>query len=201
MGKITCEIWPSDAPEAIKIEYDVFVKAKYIEPNSHKKVLEYDRYPFARFLVALDKDKIAGVVRLIVDKNNSVRQLNLPTLNDFEIWPSAYKILEKFPPLKIVEIGTMSIPKAYRGGFVRKFLTKKIIIESLTSGMQCAVASIDEKFYKAMLRMKFGFTQIGTEKHYLGSVTVPVLYSIYDLPFSYRALAYFIMIIRKLLGK
>jgi len=201
MGKITFETWPSDASEAIRTEYEVFVKAQYIKPNSYGRILEYDKYPFSKFLVAIDKGKIAGVVRLIVDKSNSVKQLNLPTLNDFEIWPSAYKILEKFPPSKIVEIGTMSISKVYRGGIVRRLLTKKIIIMSLTSGMQCAVASIDEKFYKAMIRMKLRFTQIGSKKYYLGSVTVPVLYCIYDLPPLYRALAYFIMVTSKLLGK
>lgn len=199
MNPLRVEVWPGSTPEAIQVEYDVFLDAAYIERNASQRVIEYDPYPYSEFLVAIDGDDIAGLVRLIVDQLNPVDYLNLPTLNDFDIQPGAYDTLRRFRATEIVEVGTMAIRKPYRGGAARRLLTRRIITHNLKAGRLCALASIDKRFYEGMVRQGMRLTAIGEEKHYMGSVTVPTMHSMYQLSPFYRSLAHLIRLKNRIL--
>lgn len=177
MPEIKIEHRDATDPEALRIEYEVFLKAGYISQNEFGRAVEYDKYPLSRFLVALVDGEAAGVIRLITDPTGPVGKMNLPTLKDFEVWPSAYETLRRYSPHEILEVGTLAITRKYRGGDVIRELLYAVITECLDRKIRCAVACIDEHFYKVLARRKLPFRQIGPARLYMGSMTIPGLFN------------------------
>jgi len=194
MPEIKIELRDASDPEALRIEYEVFLDAGYISQNEFGRAVEYDKYPSSRFLVALVDGETAGVVRLISDSTGPVEKMNLPTLKDFEIWPSAYETLRRYSPHEILELGTLAIVKKYRGTEVIRELSLSIISECLDCKIRCAIACIDEHFYKALARRRLPFRQIGDARLYLGSMTVPGL-------FNYKIFAHIYLAVGRLMRR
>ena len=158
------------------MEYNIFLKEEYIEPNNLKRVIEYDKYPDFKFLVAQIDDEYAGITRIIRDKNITANQINLPSINDFEIWHDFYTFFKKIDVNGIVEVGTLAIQEKYRGGRLSLIMIGEIIRSSWKQGIFYSLNSLDERFYKMLIRFNLPFTQIGKEKFYMGSVTYPTLF-------------------------
>lgn len=170
--------------EAIGLEYRIFLDAGYIEPNKEGRVLEYDKYERSKFLIASVKGETAGIVRLVYDDN-----YNFQTLNDFELYPDqqdVYNIDSK----RIVEIGTMVTDKRFRSTTVAWELIRRIMTDSWKNGKWYALSSIDKPFFRSLVRHGMPFTQIGEEKDYMGSITVPTFFDSHKLALKYKPLLY-----------
>ena len=174
-----------------KLEYEVFVRAGYIEPNEHEEVLENGKYCDSRFLVVVDeaRKRVAGSLRVVLDKDSSINELSIPALSSFEIWPWMRRQIKRLSQDKVAQIGTMVIHESARGGKVLGMLIRKLVELYFQEGFRYGVSTIDERFYKVLVAKGYPIRQIGDKKFYMGSYTVPVMFDALELSEAHRPAA------------
>lgn len=171
------------------VEYETFLEAGYIEANSQQRVLEFEEYdPFSDFFVLIKDTLVIGMLRRMRPSTS----LELKTLRDFEINPD-WKELEKIAqtqPTLIEEIGTLGLLKEYRGLGLRACvaaLYRASWQDSVRRGVKYWLFSADAKLFWALSNW-FGFAvqQIGHDKYYMGSQTIPAVLPIQQQLEIYR---------------
>lgn len=178
MKKINFEFWENDHPrieEAMDVEYEVFLKWGYIEPNKEKRALEYDKYSDYRFLIGLDEDRIVAVTRNIFD-TEPTRTLNYPTTNDFDIWSESLDKIFSIGKEKFFETGTMAVIPDYQGNNYSVNMIDELVKDYNPKGIFYTICGLDERFYDFLMSMDMPFEKIGEPKHYMGSITVPAIF-------------------------
>ena len=165
---------------ALQLEYEIFVEAAYIGPNSESLVLEYAPFnAVSDFVVAFEEDQVVGVLRRI--KYHA--DLGIKTLRDFDIraeWRGMVEEACRNSPALVEEIGTLALKKERRGIGGRAFTMSIYRVawqESVRRGVKYWLFSVDERLFKTLVGL-FGAFAIGDPMHYMGSVTVPALLEI-----------------------
>lgn len=158
-----------------ELEYEVYLRAGYIAPNPHRRVLENDDYPDHLVVAAFCGDILAGSVRVVVDSHPKDGLLTLHCFEPFEIWPWAEDMLQRVQTGGLMQIGTMVIREEFRGGAVCQAMLQRLIEMFVEARIHFAVATIDEKFFSSLSARKVPMVPMGHTLHYMGSRTVPVL--------------------------
>jgi N-acyl-L-homoserine lactone synthetase len=170
--------------QAKKLEYEVFLRSGYIDANEQSEVIENHKYSDSRFVVVYDEEtgKVAGSVRLVLESEKSINELEIAALHSFKVWPWMRRHIRRLNNRRLLQVGSMVIHESARGGKVLGLLIKKMIEVSWREGIRYGVSSIDERFYKVLVKKGYPIRQIGDKKYYMGSVTVPVMFDAYELP-------------------
>ncbi|MCF6237773.1 MAG: GNAT family N-acetyltransferase [Candidatus Marinimicrobia bacterium] len=185
MGEIQVEIRPVTDIAAQQLEYQVFLEAGYIDPNQEQLVLEYAKYSRSEFIITRDGPQLTGVVRLIY-ANDERPTRGLPTLENFNLYDEWQAKITRLATRRLGEFGTLAVLKAYRGGRSTYLLKQKLILHPVLKGYRYGVSLIDEGLLKHLVKGGYPLKQIGDKRYYMGSVTVPVLGSVYHLPRTLR---------------
>jgi len=181
-----------DPKKAALIEYNTFLESGYIKPNRYERVLEYDRFEgTSEFFQLYDTriSEIIAVVRYITRKSPELCRSDFQTLSDFEIEERYLKMLREIDSDKLYEIGTISIVKKRRS--IHTLMTLFQGIGNLHEERQykTGLASMDRKLFYIFKNLvnrnlfnvkenkKVTVKKIGIEKIYMGSVTIPMMYT------------------------
>ena len=184
MSMFRVDVVDADHEQAKHLEYEVFLRAGYIEANAQQEVVENHKYSDSRFVVVYDEKtgKVAGSVRLVLEPDKPLNELEVAALHSFKVWPWMRRRLKRLTDHRLLQVGSMVIHESARGGKVLGLLIKKMIELSWREGIRYGVSSIDERFYKVLVKKGYPIRQIGDKKFYMGSVTVPVMFDAYELP-------------------
>ena len=183
MDNIRVQIKPHTDEASQFLEYEVFRDAGYIEPNSDEVVKEFAAYPNSEFVVAQNDSELTGIMRLVYARAN-MENLGLPTLKAFDIWDQWRVKIEEINPEKLGEFGTLAVLKPFRGGKTTYLLKRKAIVHPILNGYRYGISMIDKGLLTRLNNGGYKLNQIGEEKKYMGSVTVPVMASLYQFPQS-----------------
>jgi len=178
MSVLRFDFWENNHPrinEAMEIEYSVFLKAGYIEPNRDRRAIEYDKYPDFRFLVGLDGSRIVAAARNIFDRDNTAT-LNFPTANDFDIFPEYIDKILSIGKDSFCETGTLAVIPEYQGNNYSINMMDALIKEYNAKNIYYTICAIDEGFFDFLKKIKLPFERIGKTQFYMGSPTVPALF-------------------------
>lgn len=161
-----------------KIAARKFVHDKYLEAGYFTEPLPggiYDDHHVDKsiYFIAVIEDEIVGVFRIIENSEKS-----LPVLQEFDIYPQYRKKLGRVGKHKVAEIGNLAANP--RIG-ITIGLFKLALRYSLERGHVYWVAGIDKHvFEKIEKRYKLiRFRRIGSEKHYIGSICVPIMFRLH----------------------
>ena len=178
---VQIDICPNGDAEAMRLEYDVYLKEGYIEPNDEHVVLENRNYPeFVHFVARVD-GKAIGALRLVTDARPRHGVFRLGSFRHFSIQKWATDLLHSADQRRIVEVGTMVIDPGFRGGSTYAQLFQKAFEYVVLGRMHLALATIDEGFFHRLLKRGLPFKEMGERKYYMGSHTVPALIDIDQL--------------------
>lgn len=172
---IRLEVCPYGDTRIEALEYDVYLKAGYIAPNPHQRVLENDDYPAHHVIAAFCGDILAGSVRVVIDSRPRKGLFSLHCFEPFAVWPWAETLLRSVPAGSMMQIGTMVVREDFRGGPVCQALLGRLIETLVQARIQFAVAAIDERFLMGLNTRKVPLVPMGPALHYMGSRTVPVI--------------------------
>jgi hypothetical protein len=171
--RVTCE-QPQFA-QALRTEYEVFAEAGFAEVDDQavKRLLGYRDYDAnSVMVVACNDEKIIGVLREIHPDHRAWSSFK--SANDF---PEILSRLTGLQPESVLEIGTVAIPREYRG----TDLALKLYGNVLQSNPQATtwIASLDERVLRLYReRIGFLFETVGTPRFYMGSMTEPAMLAV-----------------------
>ncbi|MBF0432231.1 MAG: hypothetical protein HQK83_13180 [Fibrobacteria bacterium] len=175
------KVLDSDNPEAIQLEYDVFLDSGYIKPNTDNVVSEYASFTHSWFVAIEQSGQLMGVSRIIPAACLKDGWRQLPTNIHFSLNKQIIAYFDSLENSHFFEVGTMAIRKSYRGGSVFRLLWKGVYHQAIQHNCHYGLSSIDADFYKILLQIGLPMESIGKPKYYMGSETVPVLIKIKEI--------------------
>ncbi len=178
---VQIDVCPNGDKEALRLEYDVYLKEGYIEPNDEHIVLENRNYPNFVHFVARADGRVIGALRLVTDAEPRHGVFRLGSFRHFAIQKWATDLLRSADQRRIVELGTMVIDPKYRGGNTYAQLFQKAFEYAVLGRVHYALATIDEGFYHRLLKRGLPFREIGETRYYMGSYTVPAMIDVEQL--------------------
>lgn len=121
------------------------------------------------YFVAKILDDVVGLIRIVKNSENGI-----PVINDFELYDNDLKYLKSRSSKRLVEIGNLA---AISDKNIGKGLYKTVIKYCIKKRL-ITVACIDSKLLNKLLSnywfLRPFCKQIGKQKMYIGSITVPV---------------------------
>jgi hypothetical protein len=178
---VQIDICPNGDAEAMRLEYDVYLREGYIEPNDEQIVLENRDYPeFVHFVARIDGRAI-GSLRLVTDARPRHGAFRLGSFKHFSIKKWATDLLHSADQRRVVEVGTMVIDPEFRGGNTYAQLFQKAFEYAVLSRVHLALATIDEGFFHRLRKRGLPFREMGEREYYMGSYTVPALIDVDQL--------------------
>ena len=178
---VQIDICPNGDAEAMRLEYDVYLREGYIEPNDEQIVLENKNYPeFVHFVARVD-DRVIGSLRLVTDARPRHGAFLLGSFGHFSIQKWATDLLRSADQHRVVEVGTMVIDPEFRGGNTYAQLFQKAFEYAVLSRVHLALATIDEGFFHRLRKRGLPFREMGERRYYMGSYTVPALIDVEQL--------------------
>jgi len=179
--EVQIDVCPNGDEEAMRLEYDIYLREGYIEPNDEHVVLENRNYPnFVHFVARVD-GKAIGALRLVTDASPRHGVFRLSSFRHFPIRQWATDLLHAADQRRVVEVGTMVIDPEYRGGNTYAQLFQKAFEYAVLSRVHYALATIDEGFYHRLLKRGLPFREMGETRYYMGSYTVPAMIDVEQL--------------------
>lgn len=159
---------------ARRLHHDIYLGVGYIKEPTLSGMIEDGYHPYSDYIIAIfidgkpGKGEIVGVTRII--KNSP---LGYPTLKEFKISKKAGAWMDSVDPYSIIEIGSLCVKPGFsaaKGLYRYAWQYSKIRRDILW------LACIDKDLLDILKkRYQFYFEQIGKEKFYLGSITVPAV--------------------------
>lgn len=171
---------------AAGIEASVFIEKNYVKSQAE---LEEEYEPYlgqSDFLLATSRDfGPVGSVRCIVDGPAGFKTLNDIRVGRLTANPEGQSLVGSVPPEKMLEIGTLAVPAAFRSrdnGRVAAQLYGAIFGYMKPRELTHVIASFDGEYW-GNFKGIFGdtVTAIGPPVDYMGSPTVPALMNVYDM--------------------
>jgi len=161
--------------KAQEFQHDGYLRIGYIDKPNPTRFIEDPYQKYSAYIIALKSEngvigngELVGVIRQIHHSS-----LGFPVINDFKLYPEAKARLESIDPQTIVELGGLYTEP---GCNVAKDLYSYAWQRSKLLGHRHWLAAIDLRLFKIFRkRLLFQFNQIGYEKFYLGSITVPAM--------------------------
>jgi hypothetical protein len=179
--EVQIDMCPNGDADAMRLEYDVYLREGYIEPNDEHLVLENRDYPeFIHFVARVDGRAI-GALRLVTDARPRHGAFRLGSFRHFAIQKWATDLLHSADQHRIVEVGTMVIDPDFRGGNTYAQLFQKAFEYAVMSRVHYALSTIDEGFFHRLLKRGLPFREMGETRHYMGSNTVPAIIDVEQL--------------------
>ena len=180
------DVKPGHDEAASRLEYEMFLRSGYVEANDERRVLCYDRYPRSVFICASDASgDLRGTMRLIHATSTSWSETHFPTLDDFAVDEHWLERIHSLPARELVEVASMAV----RPGTSRR-CGREIIRQSMryiwSRNIWFALSSVDSSYLRELRRRRLPFSQIGAEKLYMGSMTVPTFFDSLRLPLRYQ---------------
>lgn len=184
--------------QAADIEAEVFIERGYVA-TAEELAEEYAPYlGKSSMIAAIVGGNVVGSGRVI----HYDPQVGFKTLKDVEkgrltVDSQGRDILVKVPLEKVMEIGTLSIEKAYRGMRSYQFglnieLYGAILEVGRRAGSPYILASFDDQYFRRFMRY-FGpaVKQLGPAVDYMGTPTIPAIMNMEDayVGFKERGLA------------
>ncbi|USN53792.1 MAG: GNAT family N-acetyltransferase [Candidatus Nomurabacteria bacterium] len=160
-----------------RLRYEVYcLECKYLDVNNYPNRSEKDEYDDCSIhFIAINKKtkNVVGTIRLIKRTNR-----NLPIEHDFGI-----SLNGSISSKKVVEISRLAVDKKFRKSSLKHpsimlGLLKACYRYAEENGIAMFVAAIDQNVYNMLKKFRFSFNLLGEPKHYMGSISVPVLIDI-----------------------
>jgi len=165
--------------ELVRLEFQLFNKAGFCDSDdlNNDRLLGYVHYDANTvYHVYYCDEELYGFVRVITADNRGLDSFK--TLNDF---PDIKHQFGGYEPEAIAEIGTICVMKG--GSKVVVELVKNLLDEA---NPEMVIASIDSKFFKVYVkRLGLPMQQIGEERFYMGSITLPIMMTSKDMRLWY----------------
>ena len=152
---VRLEVCPRSDRRVEELEYEVYLRAGYIAPNPHHRVLENDDYPDHLVVAAFCGDVLAGSVRVVIDSRPQEDLFSLHCFEPFEVWPWAEEMLQEVQVGGLMQIGTMVIREEFRGGAVCQAMLQRLIEIFVEARIRFAAATIDERFFRTSMRARY----------------------------------------------
>jgi hypothetical protein len=163
---------------ARRLHHDGYLRVGYISKPTPTGTIDDGYHKFSDHLIAIclnntnhsapKRGEIVGVIRAV-----KYSQLGFPVINEFKLYPEVKKLLEVVDMNYVIEVGALFAKPGY---FVAKGLYRAIWQYSKIRGDRYWLAAIDKRLFNIFIkRYHFYFDQIGPEKFYLGSVSVPAI--------------------------
>ena len=167
---------------ARKLHHDGYLRVGYISEPTPTGTIDDGYHEFSDYLIAIhlndfnnsnsekgfNSGEIVGVIRAV-----KYSQLGFSVINEFKLYPEVKKLLEVVDMNYVIEVGALFAKPGY---FVAKGLYRAIWQYSKIRGDRYWLAAIDKRLFNIFIkRSHFYFDQIGPEKFYLGSVSVPAI--------------------------
>lgn len=181
MRNVVVDVCPMGDDAAFALEYDVYLREGYIEPNPFHRVLENADYPEFVHFVARIGDKTIGSLRLVTDAQPRHGVFKLSSFRHFSVHEWALKLLASTESRQVFEIGTMVIDPEYRGGRIYTILFQKAFEFALLKRIRYSLTTVDEKFFHCLRKRGLPFHAIGEKQFYMGSETVPAMIDVEQL--------------------
>lgn len=149
------------------IWHQIWIEEGYAQPEEKivEKYARYDSYS-VDFLITLFYFFPIGTIR-IIHYNSSV---GLPVLNDFEVTPI-------WKSEKLIEATLLTVKRGYRKRCFHLpslLLMRQMYRYALEKGVEGVLIAADKRLFRILTKkLLFPFIQIGPEKFYEGSVTIP----------------------------
>lgn len=165
---------------ARRFQHDGYLHVGYIKEPTPTGKIEDDYWQYSDYIMAISLDEqnnhngsditgdITGVIRLVKNSKNG-----FPVLNDFDLFPEIKRSIRSLNLDNTVEIGALF---AMPGSNVGRGLYRAAWQYSKARSIKHWLAGIDKRVYRIFEKaFYFSFKQIGPEKHYVGSITVPAI--------------------------
>lgn len=168
----------SEIRAARALEFEVFRECGYTEGGFNGEVQEYLPYSeWSVFFVAMTADgQTVGVLREI-----RASAAGFQTLNNFRLrgrWRSIVPAVTAKNPA--IEIGTVAVKREFRGvggSAVSMGLYREMLRDVVRNDVKFVFASLDERLFRTFTEVfRWPCHVIGYRRHYMGSVTIPVLF-------------------------
>ena len=178
---VQIDICPNGDADAMRLEYDVYLREGYIEPNDRHVVLENLDYPEFVHFVARANGKTIGALRLVTDPRPRHGAFRLASFRHFSIHHWATDLLQRADQRRVVEVGTMVIDPEFRGGNTYVQLFQKAFEYAVLTRVHYALSTIDEGFFNRLIKRGLPFREMGERSFYMGSWTVPAMIDVEQL--------------------
>lgn len=154
-----------------------YYEAGYLDKSDASKPFKDDYVDSSVYFIAKTENKIIGTLRIVSDP-----KIKLPVINEFDLYPEMKIFFDKTNKKKVVEIGNLA---AISNTGIAKGLYGTALIYSRKKGYKFWIAGVDNNFLKGLKKkykvINFFYKQIGEPKHYIGSLTVPIMIPIWPL--------------------
>lgn len=179
----TVTITPSDKELWKKcelLEYQVFLDAGYIKENSHRRLVDYDRFENSEIIAVVSDQEIVGTWRNIFAPNErKMRKGLFPTIDSAEelrINQMHYEWLMGLNPQTIVDLSAAAIRRDFRNGKISNLLFQKVIRRVFGSPpLRFGLGAPDAAVLKYYKKIGFYPLELGKPTLYWGSMTTPIL--------------------------
>ena len=160
--------------QAKRLELEVFFESGFVADCSGDEIQEYAPFsPYSDFFIAVIEGRVVGVVRRI---RSSLA--GLPTLNEFDLARRWRLLLTRELQRERVAEFAGAVHGAYRGKShaILNGLTRIYIQHCLQQGIRWGFGAIDQGLANIFSTFyTFEMTTVGQKKHYLGSISTPVV--------------------------
>jgi len=162
---------------ARRLHHDGYLRVGYISKPTPTRTIDDGYHKFSDYIIAVylngsnenaRSGEVVGVIRAV--KNSP---LGFPVLNEFKIYLPFREWLRNVDKNRIIEVGALFTKPGYS---VARGLYRAMWQYSKARGDKYWLAAIDKRLFRVFTqRAHFYFDQIGLERLYLGSITIPAV--------------------------
>lgn len=179
MANVTIEILSNNDRllEARRLQGQRFVDAGFVSELNADGVIDDEWVPISTYFGAIAANgAVVGVARLIPNS-----AAGLPALQEFRLSDAGSEVVDGIEPRRLVEVSALAIARGQgfsRSSMVADHLYRAMYQHSVVTAEYthwCAALDVRVKRHLVSSRNFLLLEEIGEEKDYLGSPTVPVL--------------------------